>query len=359
MADETTTTPAAPAAPSLPPSVATGNADMDARIAAASDLFMVEEDAPAAPVEEPQDALEEPQAGDAEADGEKAVEAAPKAKGKGKPEQREKPRNMMRDLAAEWATARRAQAANQKRAQELEERAAMLEQRAKEADEIALYMQGHPVRAVERLAQKAGISPSEYLQRLQMAYINGEAEQPQTRATDAVAQELAQLRAELQAEKRARAEQEQRAQYEAQFVQIHKQETETLTNLAATYADEFPALATLPPQALAKQVSDAVAWHLSNGVEVGRFEVLQAANNVVAQTLAEYGLDGTIGARAASAPAARADKRTANQATTRPRNGSGRYIPSNVAAAETGGPRRPLTVEERLKAAEKVLFSSE
>lgn len=353
------------AAPSLPSSVITGNSSLDARLAAASDVIVLEDDAPPAPVE-PQADEQVEEATEAAASDDKPAER-PKARGKGKPaeEPAEKPaekpkaRNYMRDLAAEWANARRAQTANAKRAAELEARAAEVEARSKEADEIAMYMQGHPTRAVERLAAKAGISPTEYLQRLQMAYINGEQPQAQPQR-DTVAEELAQLRAELQAEKRARAEEQQRQIYEAQFAQVHKAETEQLVGLAQTYAEEFPALSHLSEPALQRQISDAVAWHLERGVEVGRFEVLQAANNVVRQTLDEYGLSGIVSARAASAPGANAQKSRTAQVTSRPRNGSGRYIPTNAAAAEsTSGPRRTLTVEERLKEAEKVLWSKE
>lgn len=343
------------------PVIATGTPSIDERIAAAAEAIGIDEDP--APKPAPKAApVEAEQADDAEADGEEAEakpadDEKPKGKAKGK-DDKPKPRNMVRDLAAEWATARRAQQANAKRAAELEEHARQVEQEAATAREVAAAMQSDPIKAVERLAALAGITPSQYLQRLQHAYINGE-DEPQRRANDPVARELAEVRQELErmrAERQAAEAEAQQRAYQQQLAQVAQNETQICTELATSYADEFPELAALEPQALSRQVNDAVEWFLSNGYQVGRFEVLQAANNVVRKTLDEMGLAGSLKARAASAPAATAEK---SRSRAQPRNGSGRYIPTNAAAADMGGPRRALTVEERLREAEKVLWSSE
>jgi len=344
MADETTeTTPSAPVA-------ATGSATIDDRIAAAAEaLGELGGEAPTEPApvsEEPQEeaAEVEEQASEekpADADGEKAKKEA-------------KPRNMVRDLAAEWATARRYQQANAKRAAELEARAQQLEQETAAAKEVALLMQGHPIRAVERLASIAGITPTEYLQRLQHAYINGEQEQPKQQDS-AIAKELAELRAELHAERNRRVQEERQRIYAEQVAQITQSETTTLVELAKQYSEHFPALQGLNDKALQGRIADAVQFYVGRGDEVGRFEVLQAVNNIVQDTLDQYGLTDSLKARVATAPAANAEKRMANQATSRPRNGSGRYIPTNAVAADAGGARRAMTPEERLAAAAKVL----
>ena len=340
-------------APALPSTVATGNESLDARIAAAAGVLVTEED------EAPSTEAEEPTVDAPEAEAAPEADEKPKAKAKDEPKpEKTKPRNMMRDLAAEWATARRAQQANAKKAQELEARAAELEAQTAQAREVAMLMQGHPSKAVERLAALAGISQGEFLQRLQMEAMNADAERQAKPQSDAVLQELARLREELHAEKRARAEAEHRQQYEAQLAQIHQAETQNLVGMAQTYTEEFPALANLPPKALERQISDAVAWHLAQGREASRFEVLQAVNTVVTEELERFGVNDMLSARAASAPAAsRAGKSMATAAPSRPRNGAGRYIPSNAAAADSGAPRRPMTVEERLREAEKVLWA--
>lgn len=343
------------------PVIATGTPSIDERIAAAAEAIGIDED----PAPKPAPKVtpgEAEQADEAEAEAEEAeakpAEDGKAKKGKGKDE-KPKARNMVRDLAAEWATARRAQQANAKRAAELEEHARLVEQEAATAREVAAAMQTDPIKAVERLAALAGITPSQYLQRLQHAYINGD-EEPQRRANDPVARELAEVRQELErmrAERQAAEAEAQQRAYQQQLAQVAQNETQICAELATSYADEFPELAALEPQALTRQVNDAVEWFLSNGYQVGRFEVLQAANNVVRKTLDEMGLAGSLKGRAASAPAATAEK---SRPRVQPRNGaSGRYIPTNAAAADVGGPRRALTVEERLREAEKVLWSSE
>jgi len=348
MATETTeTTTSAPVA-------ATGVASIDDRIAAAAEaLGEVEGDAPTEPAPESEKPQETPAEGEGEqeqADASESDEEKPKAA----KEPKEKQRNMVRDLAAEWATARRYQQQNAKRAAELEARSADLERQAQDAREIALLMQGHPIKAAERLAAIAGISTPEYLQRLQLAFINGEQEQPKQQET-AIAKELAELRAELHAERNRRVQEEQARIYAEQVAQITQSETTTLVELAKQYSEHFPALQNLNDKALQTRIADAVQFYVGRGDEVGRFEVLQAVNNIVQDTLAEYGLADSIGSRVASAPAAKAEKRTANQAMSRPRNGSGRYIPTNAVAADAGGARRAMTAEERLAAAAKVL----
>jgi hypothetical protein len=325
--------------------LSTGNDSLDSRLAAAAAEIGDDDDEPLPELPKPA--------------GKKPGKVEAKAEGEEEAAGEKKPRNMMRDLASEWATARRAQRENTKRAQELEARAQQIEEQRREAEEIALYMQGHPIKAVERLAAKAGMRPSEYLQRLQMAYINGEEEPKQAAPNDAIAQELAALRAELQAEKNRRVEEEQAAAYQQQLVAITQQETATLVDLAKTYSDNFPALAALSDEAMAYRVADAVQFFVSNGHEVGRFEVLQAVNNVVQKTLAEYGLADTLRSRAVSAPAAQADKSSNASRGVKPRNGSSRNIPTNAAAANHGGVARALSHEERLAEAAKVLFSGE
>ena len=356
MSDDTTTTPV----------LSTGTPSLDERITAAANAIALEDDAPpkvAAPTqaEEPEAETDESAEVEAEAadDEEKEAEEKPKKRGKDKGD-KGKPRNMVRDLAAEWATARRAQAANSKRAAELEEQARLVETEAATAREIAASMQSDPIKAVERLAALAGITPSQYLQRLQHAYIHGDEDQPQRSASDPVARELAEVRQELErmrAERQqAEAEAQQRA-YQQQLVQVAQSETQICSELATNYADEFPELAALDPAVMQRQVGDAVEWFLSNGYQVGRFEVLQAANNVVRKTLDEMGLAGSLRSRVASAPATKVEK---TRERAQPRNGStGRYIPSAAAAAEGRAAPRPLTVEERLREAEKVLWSSE
>lgn len=341
------------------------------RIAAAADALEKLNPSTPEPVEEPEAAEAEPD--DAPAD-EPEPEAKPepstekprgrrqKGKEAAKPEAEpaeaeSKPRNMMRDLAAEWANARRAQKENQKRAAELAERQAQLEAEAAQAREVAMLMQGHPIKAVEKLAAVAGIRPSEYLQRLQQAYINGEDERP-SQQTDAVARELAQLRAELQAEKQARIAEQQQAQYQQQVEQVTTAETSTLVELAKHYADEFPALQRIPDGTLKARVADAVQFYLGQGHEVGRFEVLQALNNIVDADLQALGVAGTVETRASGAPAVTNGKSANGVGQPRTsRNGSHRQIPTNRDAAD-GGVRRSLTMEERLKEAEKVLWAA-
>lgn len=333
-----------PVAEPLPSVMSTGHDDLDARLAAAAAQIGDDDDEPLP--ELPKPAGKKPAAKvEAKVDGaEDGVE--------------KKPRNMMRDLSAEWATARRAQRENAKRAQELEARAQQIEEQRKEAEEISLYMQGHPIKAVERLAAKAGMRPSEYLQKLQMAYLNGEEDKP-TAQQDSVAQELAALRAELYAEKQRRVEEEQAAHYQQQVETITRQETETLVHLAKNYGDNFPALALLDDNALKARVADAVQFFVSQGHEVGRFEVLQAVDNVVKTTLADYGLFDNLRLRAGSAPAAQAEKTSNATRGVKPRNGSSRHIPTNAAAANYGGVARALSHEERLAEAAKVLFSGQ
>ena len=291
------------------------------------------------------------------AEGKKSAKAKSEGDAEQKGDESSKPRNMMRDLASEWANARRAQKENQKRAHELAERQSQLEAEAAQAREVAMLMQGHPIKAVEKLAAIAGIRPSEYLARLQQAYIEGD--EPASRQggqADAVARELAQLRAELQAEKQARAEQEQRAQYQQQFEQVKTSETSTLVELAKHYSSEFPALGRIPESTLQSRVADAVDFYLQQGHEVGRFEVLQALNNIIDGDLQALGLGDTVEARASASPAATGGKPSNGDGQPRTsRNGSSRHIPTNRDAAGSGGARRAMTMEERLREAEKVL----
>jgi Skp family chaperone for outer membrane proteins len=340
----------------------TGSPSLDERLAAAAEAIGIEDDEalPPAPKvepkaeEAPQDAEEATDDAEAKADG----KDEPKAKPKGKDNEKPKTRNQIRDLAAEWATARRAQQANLKRAQELEERARQVEAEQATAREVAQLMGRDPIQAVERLAKLANMTPSQYLERLQHAYIHGD--EPQRRADDPVTRELAEVRQELErmrAERQKAEVEAQQAAYQQQLAQVAQHETQLCSELASSYAEEFPDLAALSPEAMQRQVSDAVNWFLSNGYQVGRFEVLQAANNVVRKTLDEMGVAGRLTARAASAPAATAEK--SRRAAPQPRNGSnGRYIPTAAAAAESSAPRR-MTVEERLREAEKLLWASE
>lgn len=358
----------APVEASVPTSAPNpANATQD-RIAAAAEA-MAKLDPPAPEPEEAEEAPSEPEEApvdEAEAKPEPTAEKPRGRRQKGKEpakpegeaaEAEAKPRNMMRDLAAEWANARRAQKENQKRAAELAERQAQLEAEAAQAREVAMLMQGHPIKAVEKLAAVAGIRPSEYLQRLQQAYINGEDERP-SQQTDAVARELAQLRAELQAEKQARIAEQQQAQYQQQVEQVTTAETSTLVELAKHYADEFPALQRIPDGTLKARVADAVQFYLGQGHEVGRFEVLQALNNIVDADLQALGIGGTVESRASGAPAASSGKSTNGVGQPKAsRNGSHRQIPTNRDAAD-GGVRRSLTMEERLKEAEKVLWAA-
>ena len=326
--------------------LSTGDESLDGRLAAAADLFDGDEEEDEEPLPElPKPAGKKPKV-EAKAEGEEA-------------EGEKKPRNMMRDLASEWATARRAQRENAKRAQELEARQAAIEERAREAEAVVAAMQSSPIRAVEALAAKAGMRPSEYLQRLQMAYINGELEQEQPKANDSVAQEIAALRAELYAEKNRRAQEEQAAAYQQQLQQITVSETTTLVDLARNYADAFPVLAQLNDKALANEIADAVRYFVKEGIEVGRLEVLHAVNNIARDNLAKYGFDGSLTPRAGSAPAASAEKSGNASRGVRPRNGTSRNIPTNAAAANHGGLSRALSQEERLAEAAKVLFSGE
>lgn len=361
----------APVEASEPTTVVTGATPVEDRIAIAA--AEMEKLSPSPSLEPVDDEPAEEAEGEPEAEAQAEVEK-PKPRGRrGKSASKEepkdeakaegeaeaaKPRNMIKDLAAEWANARRAQKANEKRAQELAEHQARLEAEASQAREVAMLMQGHPIKAVEKLAAIAGIRPSEYLQRLQQAYIDGEEPAARGGQVDAVAQELAQLRAELQAEKRARAEQEQRALYQQQVAQVQQSETTTLVDLAKHYSSDFPALQRIPDETLQARVADAVGYYLGQGQEVGRFEVLQALNNIIEQDLRSLGLGDTLEARASGAPDVQSVKATNGTGKPTPsRNGSHRHIPSNRDAANTGS-RRALTVEERLKEAEKVLWAA-
>jgi len=332
--------------------VGTGSESVDDRIAAAAMALGDDEQvAPTEPAPSSEDAKEE-QSEPKEGQSQDKAKAADDADQK-------KPRNMLRDVAAEWATARRMQQQNAKRAQELEARQQQVEQDAATAREVAALMRANPIAAAERVAQLAGISPHEYLQRLQLAYINGE--DPQKPQQDAaIANEVAQLRAELYAERNRREQEEQARAYHQQVEQVTATETQNLVGLAKAYADQFPALQHLSDDALTRRVADAVQFYVQRGDEVGRFEVLSAVNNIVNDTLAEYGLTDSLKQRVASAPAPNGGKRQGiNAAPTRQRNGSGRYIPTNAAAAEGGAPRRAMTVEERLAEATKVLWSAD
>jgi len=332
--------------------VGTGSESVDDRIAAAAMALGDDEQvAPTEPTPSSEDAKEE-QSEPKEGQSQDKAKAADDADQK-------KPRNMLRDVAAEWATARRMQQANTKRAQELEARQQQIEQEAATAREVAALMRANPIAAAERVAQLAGISPHEYLQRLQLAYINGE--DPQKPQQDAaIANEVAQLRAELYAERNRREQEEQARAYHQQVEQVTATETQNLVGLAKAYADQFPALQHLSDDALTRRVADAVQFYVQRGDEVGRFEVLNAVNNIVNDTLAEYGLTDSLRQRVATAPAPNGGKRQGTNAVpTRQRNGSGRYIPTNAAAAEGGAPRRAMTVEERLAEATKVLWSAD
>ena len=338
---ETANTEPAPA----PLVVATGTTSVDERIAAAAQaITQSEEDA--APATQP--------ASDDAAEGEQeAAEAKP---AEGKPAKPAKGKDMLRDVAADWAVARRMRTENTKRAAELDARTAQLDTESVSAREVASLMAGDPVRAVERLSQLAGISPTEYLQRLQLAYINGDAPAPKASASS----EVAELRAELYAERNQRAAEEQQRQYQAQVVEVATSETATLVNLARSYAEQFPSLQVLSDAALQHRVADAVDFYLRRGDEVGRFEVLQAVDNIVSSTLDEYGIRGNLSGRGASSPAPNGGRRPGtNAAPTRPRNGTGRNIPTNAATADSGARNRPSTVEERLAEATKVLWSNE
>ena len=333
--------------------VGTGSESVDDRIAAAAmalgDDEQVAPTEPAPSSEDAKDEQPEPKEGQSQ-DKAKAADDA----------EQKKPRNMLRDVAAEWATARRMQQANTKRAQELEARQQQIEQEAATAREVATLMRHNPIAAAERVAQLAGISPHEYLQRLQLAYINGDDSQQRPQQDAAIANEVAQLRAELYAERNRREQEEQARYYQQQVAEVTTTETQNLVGLAKAYADQFPALQHLSDDALTRRVNDAVQFYVSRGDEVGRFEVLSAVNNIVNDTLAEYGLADSLKQRVASAPAPNGGKRQGtNAAPTRQRNGSGRYIPTNAAAAEGGAPRRAMTVEERLAEATKVLWSAD
>lgn len=290
----------------------------------------------------------------------------PKAKAKGKaaeepkaaPDDAAKNRNMIRDIAAEWAVARKAKAENERRAAELAQKQGELDQQFQTAREVAMLMQGNPVKAAERLAQLAGMRPSEYLQRLQQAYISGE--EPQSQQLDAVAQELASLRAELQREKQQRAEEEQARAYQQQLIQVHEAETKNLVGLAKSNAELFPALGRITDAALERRIGEAVEHFLRIGEHVGRYEVLQAVDKLVGEHLHELGLDDTMEQRVGATPATRVEKQASGSGNpAKTRNGTtSRQIPTNRDAANTSGSRRALTVEERLREAEKVLWNA-
>lgn len=318
----------------------------------------IDADAHAEPVDAPEPDEEVKQAEP------KSDKSKGKAKGKAAEEPKAAPddaaknRNMIRDIAAEWAVARKAKAENDKRAAELAQKQGELEQQFQTAREVAMLMQGNPVKAAEKLAQLAGMRPSEYLQRLQQAYISGE--EPQSQQLDAVAQELAQLRAELQREKQQRAEEEQSRAYQQQMVEVHKAETSNLVSLAKANAELFPSLNQINDEAMERRVAHAVAHFLKAGEHVGRYEVLQAVDTLVAEHLRELGIGDTVEARASAAPATRVEKpATGSGNPAKTRNGTAsRQIPTNRDAANTSGSRRALSVEERLREAEKVLWNA-
>jgi uncharacterized protein YjbJ (UPF0337 family) len=325
--------------------VATGSSEADARVAAATAFLNdANEVAPTEPAPESEDAAE----GDAEAaegDAKPKVEGAKEAKSK----------SGLREAAGEWATARRMQAANAKRQQELDVRHAALEGETATAREVATLMSKDPIAAVERLAALAGIQPHEYLQRLQLAYLGGD----EARQESAASREVAELRAELHAERNARTEAAATQDYQQQVAEITTTETANLVELASAYANEFPSLQRLSEAALGRRMADAVAFYVARGEEVGRYEVLQAVDRIVKSTLDDYEISDRVVARGASSPAPNGGKRTGTPAaSTRPRNGASRHIPTNAAAAESGAQRRALTPEERLAEATKILWSN-
>lgn len=337
-----------PPAVETPQVVATGSSEADARVAAATAFLNdADEVAPTDPAPDSGDAAE----GEAEGDAEAKSDAAAKADGaKGN-----KSKSGLREAAGEWATARRMQSANAKRAQELDARHATLESETATAREVATLMAKDPIAAVERLAALAGIQPHEYLQRLQLAYLGGD----EARQESAASREVAELRAELHAERNQRTQAEDTRHYQQQVAEITQTETTNLVQLAATYASEFPSLQRLSEAALGRRMADAVAFYVARGEEVGRYEVLQAVDRIVKSTLDDYEISDRVVARGASAPALSSGKRTGTPAApTRPRNGASRHIPTNAAAAESGAQRRALTPEERLAEATKILWSN-
>lgn len=327
-----------------PQVVATGSSEADARVAAATAFLNdADEVKSTEPAPESEDAAE----GDAEAKADAAkTEGAKDGKSK----------SGLREAAGEWATARRMQAANAKRQQELDVRHAALEGETATAREVATLMAKDPIAAVERLAALAGIQPHEYLQRLQLAYLGGD----EARQESAASREVAELRAELHAERNQRTQAEDTRHYQQQVAEITQTETTNLVQLAATYASEFPSLQRLSEAALGRRMADAVAFYVARGEEVGRYEVLQAVDRIVKTTLDDYEISDRVVARGASAPAPNGGKRTGTPATPiRPRNGTpSRHIPTNAAAAESGAQRRALTPDERLAEATKILWSS-
>ena len=332
--------------PELPQVVATGSSDTDARIAAATALLNeADEVAPTDPAPDSGDAAE----GEAEA---AEGDAKPKAEGT----KDGKSKSGLREAAGEWATARRMQAANVKRQQELDVRHAALEGETATAREVAALMSKDPIAAVEKLAALAGIQPHEYLQRLQLAYIGGD----EARQESAASREVAELRAELHAERNARTQAAATQDYQQQVAEITQTETTNLVQLAATYASEFPSLQRLSEAALGRRMADAVAFYVGRGEEVGRYEVLQAVDRIVKTTLDDYEISDRVGSRGASSPALTSGKRSGTPAaSTRPRNGTpSRHIPTNAATAESGAQRRALTPEERLAEATKILWSN-
>lgn len=328
-----------------PQIIATGSPEADSRIAAATAaLNEADEAAPTEPAPDSDDAAE---------GGVEAAEGDAKPKAEGAKEAKSK--SGLREAAGEWATARRMQAANAKRQQELDVRHAALEGETATAREVATLMAKDPIAAVEKLAALAGIQPHEYLQRLQLAYIGGD----EARQESAASREVAELRAELHAERNARTEAAATQDYQQQVAEITTTETANLVELASAYSSEFPSLQRLSEAALGRRMADAVAFYVARGEEVGRYEVLQAVDRIVKSTLDDYEISDRVVARGASSPAPNGGKRTGTPAApTRPRNGASRHIPTNAATAESGAQRRALTPEERLAEATKILWSN-
>lgn len=283
------------------------------------------------------------------------------------PEAEAKPRNVLRDLNAEWANVRRGKQALQKYEQELVARAREVEQRDAEAAELAaMAARGDLVGLHERIAARANLKPSEALARLQQQYSDlSQGKEPTNGdGNKAVLEELIKLRGEIAARDKQEQEIAARRQHEQRFEQIHQEETKKILELANDYKNEFPTLQRLSATAREKQIAAAVRHFMISGEETGRVEVLQAVDSYIKQQLDDLEIPGMGGTQAAT-PAAPAEKiapvstGSALPATSAQKaNAVTRTVPTTLDAANGSGLRRKLTMEERLLEAGKALQAS-
>lgn len=246
---------------------------------------------------------------------------------------------------------RAARAENERRAAELDTR----EKRLADGERLEQLSRENPHLWFEESAKRLGLTPSEYIDRIQRRYLNQGAPGPEEQVSEvrAVKTEIQQLREELKREK-----EELRSQRESRELETVKaQQAETLGRALDTGATKWRLLAKLRqtnPEEFKTIARRAVDDLHSTGESYTAGELLdfleQSERQWYESRGRHYGEQGSVTPGdeqktvSGTGPQARARKPAAAQRTV-----------NNHDAANSSGARRELTEEERLMEADKVL----